>query len=66
MPNPIEQIRDLYHGTVTELKKCTWPSRAELTESTIVVVISLVILSGFVFTCDWVAQLLIRGLTARF
>ena len=63
MRNPIHQIRDFYHDVVTELKKCTWPTRGELTESTLVVIISVVLLSVFVACADWVSQLVIRLVT---
>ena len=64
MHNLIEQIRTFYHNTVTELKKCTWPTRDELTESTVVVIVSVVILSVFVGVADWGIQMAIRLLTA--
>ena len=49
---PIQQIRGFYHDVVSELKKCTWPSRDELTEATVVVIVSVVILSMFVAVAD--------------
>ena len=52
MKNPIAAIKKLYDETVAELKKCTWPTRQELYESTMVVVSSLVLLSVFVFVAD--------------
>ena len=53
MKNPIAAIKKLYDETVAELKKCTWPTRQELYESTMVVVSSLVLLSVFVFVLPW-------------
>lgn len=35
-----------------ELKKCAWPTRSELVESTGVVIVSVVILAIFVGLCD--------------
>ena len=35
-----------------ELKKCAWPTRSELLESTVVVIISVVILAAFVGVSD--------------
>ncbi len=63
MRNPIQHIRDFYHSTIGELKKCTWPTWSELTESTALVVISVLILSLFVALSDWGSQLLIRFVT---
>ena len=37
-----------------EMKKTDWPSRQELVESTIVVVVSLIMMGFFIFVCDTV------------
>jgi preprotein translocase subunit SecE len=66
MPNLIHQARDFYHGTVAELKKCTWPTWTELRESTVVVIIAVAMLSLFVFVTDYLIQLGIRAVTAGF
>ncbi|OGV72283.1 MAG: preprotein translocase subunit SecE [Lentisphaerae bacterium RIFOXYB12_FULL_65_16] len=66
MRNPIHLVRDFYHSTVTELKKCTWPTWSELQESTVVVTFAVALLSVFVFTTDYVIQLAIRAVTASF
>ena len=60
MQNPIQLIRNFYQETVAELKKCTWPTRTELTESTAVVIISVLLLSVFVAAADWLSQTLIQ------
>ena len=43
-----------------ELKKCTWPTRPELFDSTVVVIISVALLGGFVAICDLVLRELVR------
>lgn len=47
-----------------ELKKCAWPTRPELYESTIVVIVSVIILGSFVGVSDaittWVLAWVIR------
>ena len=63
MRNPIQLIRSFYQETITELKKCTWPTRVELGESTAVVIISVLLLAVFVAGADWVSQFLIRLVT---
>lgn len=63
MFNPIEKITTVYHDTVTELRKCTWPTWNELTDSTVVVIVSVAILSVFVGLTDWVARAIIQLLT---
>lgn len=46
-----------------ELRKCAWPTRSELHESTIVVIVSVVGLAGFVGICDtaliWLLDLIV-------
>ena len=64
MKNPIHQIRGFYQSTLTELKKCTWPGRTELTESTIVVIVSTVILGLFVAFTDGVLGKIVTRLLA--
>jgi preprotein translocase subunit SecE len=61
--NPITYVREFWQETVVELKKCTWPTRSELTESTMVVVVSLLIMCFFVAAVDWLSQLVIRWVT---
>lgn len=49
----------------TEMKKVAWPSRYELTTSTVVVIISTFLLAIYVGICDVIFQylvnILIRG-----
>ena len=63
MKNPIAAIKKLYDETVAELKKCTWPTRQELYESTMVVVSSLILLSVFVFVADKLFLLAVNWIT---
>jgi preprotein translocase subunit SecE len=55
-----------------ELDKCAWPwdpnltgvkKYRELIESTVVVIISVVLLAGFVTSCDWLLTHLVGTLT---
>lgn len=41
-------------GTKEELRKCTWPTRQELRESTVVVMISILLLAIFTSVADQV------------
>ena len=56
-------LRRFLRETMAELQKCTWPSRAELFESTILVIVSIIILTGFVAVIDIVARHIINLLT---
>jgi preprotein translocase subunit SecE len=45
-----------------ELKKCTWPTRAELRGSTVVVVVAFALLASFTMAVDQVLMRLIRAM----
>ena len=47
----------------TEMKKSVWPSRPELVESTLVVIITVLLLGAFVYVCDFVLVKVITFLT---
>lgn len=43
-----------------ELRKSAWPTRAELIESTVVVIVSVVMLAVFVGICDLILMRLLK------
>jgi preprotein translocase subunit SecE len=49
--------------TREELKKCTWPTRDELSGSTIVIMVTIVLLGGYTVGIDFIFTLLVRLLT---
>lgn len=53
------KIRRFISDTVAEMKRCTWPTRQQLLESTGLVVVSIIILALFVFGVDLVAGFVI-------
>jgi preprotein translocase subunit SecE len=53
MRNPFTSIRRFYGETVTELKKASWPSKVELRDSTVVVLIAVVILGTYIALVDF-------------
>jgi preprotein translocase subunit SecE len=59
----ITYLRTAYTNIVAELKKCTWPTRQELTESTMVVLVSVLLLSLYVWGLDALSGLLVTSLT---
>jgi preprotein translocase subunit SecE len=48
----LQRFRDYWRETMEELKKCTWPTWAELKGSTVVVFISIALLGLFTFVAD--------------
>jgi len=53
MKNPFRSIRIFTRETWDELLKCNWPTRSELRDSTIVVVVAAVILGLFTSISDF-------------
>jgi len=53
-------LRGFFGEVSTELKKCAWPTRPELFDSTVMVIISVALLGGFVAACDLVLREIIR------
>ncbi len=47
------KVRLFFEETAAEVKRATWPGREELTESTVVVIVTLVLIGMFVGVCDW-------------
>ena len=60
--NMFDGMRKFLEEVKVELKKCTWPTRKELYESTLVVVFSVVILATFVGISDTIFVYLLRYL----
>jgi preprotein translocase subunit SecE len=63
MTNPIPKIREFCAEVVTELKKSAWPTRSELVDSTLVVLVTVIILGIFVSAADVVFAFVVRWLT---
>jgi preprotein translocase subunit SecE len=53
MKNPFRSIRIFWSETLIELKKASWPSLRELRESTIVVLVAVLLLGGFIGIADF-------------
>ncbi len=56
MKNPVHIVRGLrgfFDEVVIELKKCAWPSKQELMESTVMVIVASLLLGGFVGISDF-------------
>ncbi len=55
-----EKIIAFFTDVVKEMNKVTWPKKDELRDSTVVVVVVCLILSGFVFVIDEAVNLALR------
>ena len=58
-----EKIRNFVSDTFVEMGRCTWPTRQQLLESTILVVVAMFALACFVAAVDEIAMRLIRLVT---
>ena len=57
------KIRVFFEETNEELKKCTWPNRDQLLESTLLVIVALVAVAAFVTLVDRALLILINFVT---
>jgi preprotein translocase subunit SecE len=56
----IEKIKNYLSETRIEIKKVTWPTVAELKESTRVVIVATLILTAFIGVVDQILSRIIR------
>jgi preprotein translocase SecE subunit len=68
----MDKIRALFQGigtfveeVVHETRKTTWPEKRELVESTVLVIVSLLLLSAVVWLSDKILILLLKALIWR-
>lgn len=59
----INRIKQYYQETVQEVKRASWPTKLELREQTILVVIVLGILTLFIWVVDTIGLQLVNFLT---
>ena len=59
----LDRFANYFRGTREELKRCTWPSLAELQGSTVVVFVSIVLLGGFIMVVDYIITRLLLLIT---
>jgi len=57
------QISNYVAETKEELRKCSWPSKDELVESTTVVMVAIIILGAYTVGVDFVISLFVRIIT---
>jgi len=55
-----EKLKVFFKEVRLEMSKVTWPTRAELKDSTIVVIVSCLVISAFIGTVDWILYSLVR------
>jgi len=55
-----EKIIGFFTDVTKEMGKVTWPKKEELRESTIVVMVSCLVIAGFVYVVDLVVATVLR------
>ncbi len=54
MVNPLNRTRDFVVEVFAELKKSSWPNRSELMDSTVLVLVTVLVLGLFVAFADFI------------
>ena len=57
-----EKIKNFFEDVVKEMKKVTWTKRAELMESTKIVIVVCLILAGFAYVIDMLISQVMQGI----
>jgi preprotein translocase subunit SecE len=60
----VGRVRHFIHEVVLEMKKVSWPTRTEVINTTIVVIVAVFFFAFFLFTVDIVLAWLIQGIEA--
>lgn len=63
-PGVFSRMNTFYHEVVTEMKKVTWPDRAQLQQSTIQILIFVLVIGAIIGLIDLVMQLVLVRLPA--
>jgi preprotein translocase subunit SecE len=63
MTNPFMKVRGFLNEVGAELKKSSWPTRKELMDSTVVVIVTILVLGVFVALADVIFLRIIGFLT---
>ena len=58
----LESVRKFWHEVVLEMKKVSWPSRTEVVNTTIIVVITIFFFAIYLFGADIALSYLITGI----
>jgi preprotein translocase subunit SecE len=57
-----EKIIAFFDDVVKEMKKVTWPTKEELKESTMVVIVVCLVLAGFAYAIDMLISQVLKGI----
>jgi len=57
-----EKIVNFFNDVVKEMKKVTWPTKDELKESTLIVIVVCLLIAAFTYAIDMAISILIKGI----
>jgi preprotein translocase subunit SecE len=57
-----QKIRQFWHEVVSEMKRVSWPTRTEVVNTTIIVVIAIFFFALYLFLADMAFMYLIQGI----
>ena len=57
------KVRHYFVEIIEEMKRCTWPSKSNLAESTLLVIVAMVGLAVFVAVVDIIARYFVKFIT---
>jgi preprotein translocase subunit SecE len=57
-----EKIVNFFNDVIKEMKKVTWPTTAELKESTIIVIVVCLVIAAFTYVIDMAIQTIFKGI----
>jgi len=60
--NVFTKIQSFFNEVITELKKVSWPSRKEVKDTTLVVIIAVIIFGVYLFLIDLILQAILNGI----
>ena len=65
MPAIVAQTTEFFTEVRNEMRKITWPDRAQLRQATIAIIIFVLLIAGFIAILDVILQaILVRGVPA--
>ena len=60
----LRKVRDFFHDVLVEFRRVSWPTRKEVTGSTSVVIVMVIVLAVFLAAVDhaltWIVRLVLR------
>jgi preprotein translocase subunit SecE len=62
----IDKVKTFFSEVITELKKVSWPTRKEVRDTTVVVIIAVIIFGVYLFVIDLALQAILQQIYKLF